>query len=167
MQTFANTFGGFWEVTNLVMVLALFRFAWPCRSCRIFWYVQAIQVVEVGVILASPNWATWHMFDEANLLLELVAIAYGMSCHLRVAGLLMTAHMFLKMYEYSRIDCPWQFMQDGVFWSRYQLNNAIILTLLMYPMAKATLRLKEQYARSRTARPNRSAQPASSPAPTA
>lgn len=151
MQTLAITFGHFWEALNLIMVLALFRLAWPCRSCRIFWCVQALQLLEVPVILLSPGWTTWHTFDEANLALELVAIAYGMACHFRVASFLMTVHLFLKMYEYSRIDCPWQFLHDGIFWTRYQLNNVIILALLMYPMAKATLRLKEKYAKTRPA----------------
>lgn len=144
--------GHIWEALDFMMVCAIFRYAWPCPQCRVFWIIQAIQMMEVVVIIASPGWAAWSVLDEANILLEIIAIGYA--CHFKWVGALMAIHVSLKLFEYARIDCEWQFLHDGEFWVRHWINRGIIVSLLAYPVSKAILRRKENnatYHRSATA----------------
>lgn len=133
-----------WMGLDLLMVGLLFG----RPKCGVFWAIQFLQLMEIPFVIAYPEAAYRFPLDRANIVMELVAIAF--SSGVPWAGALMAIHIALKMDFYAGTDCDWQLHLGLLSTSIYWLNNLIILVLLAYTLPIAEPRDKELYARTKT-----------------
>lgn len=137
-------------ILNILTVIMAHALQWK-DGCRLFALIQTVQLLEIGPMRGFAD-AQWMFSDQANIGIEIAAVLS--TKQLRLARSLMVAHAFLKCLRYMPIDCPFELVRGGLYWTIWALNIAIILTLLAYAFPKPIFRFKEQYAR-RSGRPAR------------
>lgn len=144
----------FWHVPELIdvlMVLGLTYCLRCCWHCRVFWFIQAFQLLEVADIYVH-YYAFERIFawDYVNLGVSILACACAIR-HFRPVAWLMLLLLILKAAEWKDVDVAFQLQHNALFWTRFAVNELILLILFWYGCRKVI-----SHHRSNNAKPKRS-----------
>ncbi len=127
------------------MVIGLMYCLRCCWRCRLFWSIQALQLLEIPSLLKSHyDIHEWFNWDFVNIIPNGAAVFLAIK-HFRFASWLFGIYFILKINEWAGMETVYEQQHGWLFWARFLLNEVLLFVLLGYPVRKVILHLWRTY----------------------